>query len=158
MLPNILSFDPENKVQFVHPACKAPALNIASLLCRIPLCPTSTWSHPWSYCRHLPIFFSLQACLRAHSSYYSESTSSPNNTCSLCIRVIHLISRSVTLSAHVVSQICKTELHIVNVTAYERLAVQHIVPDILVEIDDKTLIAEIGILMRDIICVPIGLA
>ncbi|KAG9317923.1 hypothetical protein JVU11DRAFT_2155 [Chiua virens] len=147
MPPNIPSFNPKNKVQFLHPARKAQALNtvqspaqnsampnINSITSVILLQTLANLSQPTGL-PHSPNIPALPTTPVRRAS--ERSTSPPVLSPSQLMQFL---------------KYAEMELHIVNATTYEqRLAVQHIRPDIFAKIDDKTLIAEIRIPTGDII-------
>ena len=161
MPPNIPSFDPANKMPFLHPMRKAQALNTNSQSLTMPA------QNPMPDINSLTSVILLQMLTNLSQSArppHGSNTTTPNTSTIPAVSsppktpVRCTSERSTSPPVPSPSQLLRflkfaeTELHVVNATVYERrLAAQHIGPDILSKIDDKVLTAEIGIPTGDII-------
>lgn len=151
MLPNIPSFDAANMALFLHPAHKEQAQKAASQSLPSP--------NPAPDINSITSVLLLQMLANLSSSgTCSPSTATVPTAPALTMPVHHVLERSASLPVPSPSKLMRflryaeTELHVENATAFEqRLAAQHIGPDILPEIEDKILAMEIGILAGDIV-------
>ncbi|KAF8132039.1 hypothetical protein EV363DRAFT_1480092 [Boletus edulis] len=152
MPPNIPSFDAANKAPFLHPARKAQAQTASQL-------PSP---NPATDINSLTSVLLLQTIANLSQSTGTRTPPVANPTPPILIPTtpVRHASAKATTSPPVPSpsqlarflEYAETELHVLNATAFERrLAAQHIGPDILPEIDDKTLASEIGIPAGDIV-------
>ena len=115
------------------------------------LAQTSICSH-WFFFRWLPIFLSLLGLVVWHLRFPIQ-----HHLFQFQQHLFTVSQRQLPhLQFHFLLSLCDSS-NVVNATAYkQRLAVQHIGPDIFSEIDNKMLTTEIGIPTGDIICLKKG--
>ncbi|KIK91171.1 hypothetical protein PAXRUDRAFT_150098, partial [Paxillus rubicundulus Ve08.2h10] len=151
MPPNIPSFDVANKALFLHKAHKAqaqkaasqsPPLDINSLMLVIP-----------------PQTLANLSSAGTHSPTTTTITTVPAPMTPVCCVPERSTSPLVPSPSQLMwfLKYAEMELHVENATMFEqRLAGQHISPDILPKIEDKILAVKIGIPAGDIICLKKG--